>query len=484
MKETDHTEDLLQNVFKDSKERIVVLNEDGSILSANPACEKLFGYKSGELTGKNIQILEYTETENHSNIIALREKKQELERYSKQLETKVQERTHELMATVQKLVETNLNLEEQLLITEQAKKIALVSKALTSEIAKNFPKGFIVVINRELKVEFVEGEALDLLGLRTTIYEGLSIDQLTLFSKPRRDLIKDNIIKTLSGQHLSFETKFKKSYFSINTIPLYDEKNEIVSALHVYSDISSQKEIEFNFQIAFKKEKELNDLKSSFISLASHEFRTPLSAILTSAILIGKINKQGKQVKLEKYLAQIERNVNHLVVILNDFLSLGKLEEGKVEAVSEQFDIIKFSKDLVKEITIGQKKKQTIKMTNTIATLVVNLDSKLLRHILMNFLTNASKYSPNGSNIVLKITKNEEKVLIQVKDKGIGIPEEDQKYLFQRFFRAKNAVNIEGTGLGLNIVKNYIKLMDGEIGFKSELNKGTTFWVELPIYKI
>ena len=419
--------------------------------------------------------------ENHNNSITIRENKLQLEKYTQKLEEKVQERTQEVMATVQKLVETNLNLEDQLLITEQAEKNALASKALTSEIAKNFPKGLIVVIGKDLKVQFVEGEALDQLGLRKTIYENLLIDDLTLFSAQRKVLIIDNILKTLSGQHLTFEVKYKKSYFSINTTPLYDENKQIVSALHVYNDISVQKEIEFNLHNTIKKEKELNDLKSRFVSLASHEFRTPLSAILTSAILIGKLNEQDQVKKRERYLAQIERNVNHLVVILNDFLSLSKLEEGEVIAKRKSFDIIKFSEALTNETNIGLKKDQTITMTNCCETLFVNLDPKLLRHVLMNLLSNASKYSSKGSNIDFEISKNLGKVLIQVTDSGIGIPKEEQSYLFQRFFRAKNAENIEGTGLGLNIVKNYTELMGGDIGFKSELNKGTSFWVEFPI---
>ncbi len=429
----------------------------------------------------NLTHLASIAIEHHNNILTLGENRKELERYSKELEERVEERTQEVLATVKKLVETNLNLEDQLLITEQAQKIALANKALAYEIAKNFPKGLIVAFNKELEVEFVEGEALNMLGLKQTIYEGLSINDLTLFSSPRKLLVKENILKTLSGQHLSFETKFKKNYFSINTIPLFDENNEIVRALHVYNDITSQKEVEFNFQKALKKEKELNDLKSSFISVASHEFRTPLSAILTSAILIGKQNREGKEEKRERYLDQIERNVNHLVVILNDFLSLGKLDEGKVVPIQESFDLIEFSSSLVKETIIGLKKDQTITILKDIETLFINLDVKLLRHVLMNLLNNASKYSPPGSNISLKIFKKHDNVLIQISDKGIGIPEEEQSNLYQRFFRATNAVNIEGTGLGLNIVKNYTELMGGSLTFKTKINKGSIFTVEFPI---
>ena len=481
MKNASQNKDLFKNMFEDSKKAMIILNEDGAIFSANSACEHLYGYNAGGLNGKNIEILTNIEPKNLNNPNILQGKEQNLERYSKHLEEIVQERTHDLMATIQKLVETNLNLEDQLLITERAQKTALANKSLISEIAKNFPKGLIVVISKDLKVEFVEGEALDLLGIREKIYDGLSIDDFTLFSNPRKLLVKENILKTLSGQHLSFETKYKKSYFSTNTIPLSDENNEITSALHVYTDITKQKEIEFKFQIALKKEKQLNQLKSNFISLASHEFRTPLSAILTSTILIGKINEQGKEQKIEKYLEKIERNINHLVVILNDFLSLSKLDEGKVVPVRESFDLIEFSKSLIKEPKIALRKGQTVTIYNTLDTLRATLDVNLLRHVLINFLSNASKYSSEGSNIDLNISKKQENVFIQISDQGIGIPEDDQIHIFKRFFRAKNAANIEGTGLGLNIVKNYTELMGGTIKFKSNINKGTTFYLEFPI---
>ena len=471
----------LQKISGDLKKGILAVRAEVAISLINPSCEEILKYNSEELIGKNDMKLSNPEEEIIENISTLQKKKKALESYSKQLEDKVQHRTHELMATIQKLVQTNLNLEEQLLITDIAKKEALTSKILTSKIAKYFPRGLILVIDKNLNVQFVEGEALDKLRIREKIYEGLDIHHIDLFSKYRKILIKENILKTLSGQHLSFEIKYKKYYFSVNTTPLYGDNGEVISALHVYNDISDQKNMEFGFQNALIKEKELNDLKSRFISMASHEFRTPLSAILTSAILIGKQNTESTGHTSEKYVEQIERNVNHLTVILNDFLSLSKIEEGEVEAFPQLFDIIAFCEDLLKETTIGLKKKQTIKMSTTIETLIVNLDSKLLRHLLLNLLTNAAKYSSEGLVIDLNIFQKNDNVMIEVIDTGIGIPEEEQKFLFQRFFRAKNASDIEGTGLGLNIAKNYAQLMNGNIGMNSQLNKGSTFWVELPI---
>ncbi|MDD3721121.1 MAG: PAS domain S-box protein [Lutibacter sp.] len=421
--------------------------------------------------------------ENHNNSITIQENRLELEKYAQNLEKKVQERTQEVMSTVQKLVESNLNLEDQILITKLAEGEAITSKSIASEIAKNFPNGFVAVMNKDSKILFAEGDALTQLGLKQIFYEGITVDDIPLFSETQKALIKENITKTLAGQHHSFEVNYQGRYFAVNTAPLVDENNKISNALHVYSDISQQKEVEFAIQNALIKERELNELKSRFVSMASHEFRTPLSAILTSAILIGKQNGQGKEQKREKYVTQIEKNVNNLVVILNDFLSLSKLEEGKVVAIPKRFDLISFFKILVEESNIGLKKNQTISINSPNEELFVHLDVKLLKHIINNLLSNASKYSPEASSIYLKILQNQENVVIQITDQGIGIPEEEQKYLFARFFRAKNAANIEGTGLGLNIVKQYTTLMGGTIEFKSGINKGTTFSVELPIHK-
>ncbi|WP_299111299.1 PAS domain S-box protein [uncultured Winogradskyella sp.] len=419
--------------------------------------------------------------EKNNNTIVLKESKKQLEIYAKQLEEKVKERTQEVMATVQELVVTNLNLEDQIQITKQAESETIISKSITTAIAKNFPKGIIAVVNKDFQLVLAEGEALNKLGFKSLVFEDMMLDDLSFFSEERKTILKQYISKTLSGTNLSFEIEYKNRYFSVNTAPLFDENNQVSNALMVYNDISEQKEIEFRIQNALKKEQELNQLKSRFVSTASHEFRTPLSAILTSAILIRKQNGYGTEVKREKYVLQIEQNVNHLVTILNDFLSLSKLEEGKTKAVKEHFEIINFVKILINESKVTLKKAQQINFNSSLLHLIVNLDAKLLRQIITNLISNASKYSSVNSIINFKISKNNDKVLIEIRDSGIGIPQEEQDQLFNRFFRANNAINIEGTGLGLNIAKHYTELMDGTISFKSKLNEGTTFCVELPI---
>ena len=418
--------------------------------------------------------------EQHNNTIALRENEKQLELYTQKLEEKVQERTQEVMATVQKLVESNLNLEDQIRITKNAEGAALAEKALSSAIAKNFPKGIITVVNNKFEIVLAEGEALDELGYKEQIVEGMTIDAIATFSENRKARLKNYVSSTLAGNHLYFEENYKDKYFSVNTTPLYDENKTAKSALIVYSDISEQKKVEMDMQLALKKEQDLNELKSRFISMASHEFRTPLSVILTSSILIERQNAMGLYAKNKKYIKKILNNVNNLEIILNDFLCLGKLDEGKIVPTLEYLDVIQFSRSLVEEIELHIKKGQTITITNSDNTLPVRLDPKLLRHILTNLLSNATKYSPENTDIRLELLNNHETVSIALTDHGIGIPEEEQENLFQRFFRAKNAANIEGTGIGLNIVKRYVELMQGKVTFKSKLNQGSTFTVELP----
>ncbi len=413
--------------------------------------------------------------EKENTSILLQENKIQLEKYAIELEQRVQERTQEVMATVQKLVETNFTLEDQIIKAQKAETLAKTSSRIASEIAKNFPNGFVGVVDSDLRVLFAEGEGLIQLGLGQFLQDGMYIDDIPNLAEEQKVMLKNDVYQTLNGERLAYEINYEDRYFSVNTVPLIDDDNQIRNSLHVYSDISQQKEVEFSIQKALEKERELNSLKSRFISMASHEFRTPLSAIMTSAILIGKQNNFEEKIKREKYVAQIEKNVNHLTEILNDFLSIGKLDEGKLILNLEKFDVISFAHVFLKDSFIGQKKDQNILLVNFEEAIFAALDRKLLTHILNNLLSNAAKYSPVGSQIELKIYQSENKVLFEITDNGMGIPKEEQTHIFTRFFRAKNVSNIEGTGLGLNIVKHYTELMGGTVSFVSEINKDTTF---------
>ena len=234
---------------------------------------------------------------------------------------------------------------------------------------------------------------------------------------------------------------------------------------------------------ALEKEMELNELKSRFVAMASHEFRTPLSTILSSVALVEKYNDPSHSEDKTRHINRIRSTVKNLTNILNDFLSLDKLEGRLVRVNPAVFRLDKFCAEVVEEIRVVAKPGQQINYLYAAMVREVNMDQNLLRNILNNLLNNAIKYSPENSLIDFAISDNSNELTISVKDCGIGIPEEDRPFMFDRFFRAKNSSNIQGTGLGLNIVKRYIDLMDGSIDFTSEVNKGTTFTVKLPLRK-
>jgi two-component system, LuxR family, sensor kinase FixL len=232
--------------------------------------------------------------------------------------------------------------------------------------------------------------------------------------------------------------------------------------------------------LSLEKEKELGQLKSRFVSMASHEFRTPLSAIQLSVSLIDKYAETFNSTNIIKHVSKIKNAVGNLTTILNDFLSLEKLEAGKIQPSFSSFDLVKLGEEITEEMQVVAKQNQNIIYQHTGTSSVINLDQNLLKNCIFNLISNAIKYS--GENTFIEFnTEINENCIITVKDNGIGIPEADQKYLFEAFFRAHNTGNISGTGLGLNIVARYARLMNGKVDFKSSINQGTLFTITFPI---
>jgi PAS domain S-box-containing protein len=233
---------------------------------------------------------------------------------------------------------------------------------------------------------------------------------------------------------------------------------------------------------ALNKEKMLNEIKGRFVSMASHEFRTPLSTVLSSASLLSRYTTTDDQDKRNRHIEKIKNSVKHLNDILEDFLSLGKLDEGKVSIQTVVFDLPEFINDVADEMRGFAKKDQQIEYTHQGDSMVYS-DKKLLKNILINLIGNALKFSNEGCPVIIQSSNNGDLAVISISDRGIGISKDDLEHLFSSFFRAANAINIQGTGLGLHIVKRYVDLLNGEVKVESELNKGTTITLTIPVTK-
>lgn len=248
-------------------------------------------------------------------------------------------------------------------------------------------------------------------------------------------------------------------------------------------EIKRRKEAENRIKNALQKEKELNELKTKFLSLVSHEFKTPLSGILTSVVLLGKYKLEEQQEKREKHLSTIKNKVHYLDNILNDFLSIERLESGKVNYKFSTFSLSKLINEVVYNANVTLKTGQELHYPQDIENISLHQDEKILELVLSNLLSNAIKYSPENTHINFETETNGNKITFKVTDQGMGIPKKDQKHIFERYFRAENALLNQGTGIGLNIAKVHLENLGGSINFNSKENVGTEFIVELPIIK-
>ena len=230
---------------------------------------------------------------------------------------------------------------------------------------------------------------------------------------------------------------------------------------------------------ALEKEKQLNEIKSRFVSMASHEFRTPLSAVLSSAALISKYTKEDEQEKRKKHIDRIKDSVKNLNDILEDFLSLGKLDEGRISTDPSEFNLREMITETLADVKVVLKPGQKFDFIYE-GEEKINVDKNLLRNILINLISNAAKFSEEDTPITISATSDNEKNSITVSDKGIGISAKDQEHLFTMFYRASNVTNIQGTGLGLHIVKRYLDLINGTVNLQSTLGKGTSITITFP----
>lgn len=257
-----------------------------------------------------------------------------------------------------------------------------------------------------------------------------------------------------------------------------DKLQEVNSDLE--QEIHKRKLAENKIKAALQKEKELSDLKTKFLSMVSHEFKTPLSGILTSVMLAGKYTREDQQDKRDKHLGTIRSKVHYLDNILSDFLSIERMEMGKVNYKFTSFSLSKLVNEVIYNANVTLKSGQEINYPQELKEVILRQDEKIVELVLSNLLGNAIKYSSEDTHIDFEVEVEDKRIIFRVRDQGIGIPEKDQKHIFERYFRAENALLDQGTGIGLNIAKVHLENLGGTISFESKENSGTTFTVYLP----
>jgi two-component system sensor kinase FixL len=529
----------LQAIIKSASDGIIIINEEGLIELINDAACNLFNYSANDLIGKNISMLMEHQHASHHNrylknylktgikkiigigrevggkksdgsVFPVRLSISEAQLHDRVVFTGIihdltqEKKAAEALKSEKEKAQMYFDLANTItVVLDHAGVIQLANKkgieilgytekellgkywwdffALDSEKAESFKKVFANGYHSEF--DFFENELIAKSG-QTIIVSWRNAPILNK-SKNLTGLI-------CSGVDITQQRKIENRILELNseleervderTEELADAVNQLLEInKQLQHEIKERKTAENNLRKAFKKEKDLNELKSRFVSMASHEFRTPLSTILSSADLIEAYQQPEQQEKREKHINRIKSSVTNLTSILNDFLSLSKLEEGQTAIKINEIEIIDFFVQVIDEIKTQLKPGQRIIFhPEPLSHTIFSTDKGILKNILFNLTSNAIKYSSTKGEIQIKVALNQKNLEVSVVDNGIGIPIEEQAFLFTRFFRAHNAENIQGTGLGLNIVKRYIEILKGTLHFESQENVGSTFSFKIP----
>lgn len=246
------------------------------------------------------------------------------------------------------------------------------------------------------------------------------------------------------------------------------------------NNLEKREILEAQLEEALSKEKEINELKTRFIATVSHEFRTPLTAILSSSQMLELYSHKWSPEKIKGHYQLIEETIKYLTELLDDVLTISRADRENVEHEPEPSDIKELMNSFINEAKSNDTEGHAVELTINGCT-YVEVDSKLLRYTVVNLLSNAFKYSPKNYPVSLNVLIKNNTMEVIVTDKGIGIPEDEVKHIFEAFYRTKNSIGIKGTGLGLNIAKRSVETMGGTIEVRSEIEKGTTFKLRIPV---
>lgn len=343
----------------------------------------------------------------------------------------------------------------------------------------------LIVTNTSGLIKTVNRLTEDLFGYTQKELINQPISQLISNAKLLQDsrkLLSSNPSEFIKDVEVNCPTKTgEQIWISFSCSAIQTEIEGLQNFVYIGRDISERKQVEAQMIQAIERERELRELKSDFVSMASHEFRTPLTAIFSSTELLQHYGNIWSEDKKLKHYHRIEAAVQRMTGLLDDVLLYSKAEAGKLTFNPAPIILKNLCNDLVEELQLGIGINHNLTFFCSELCNNACMDEKLLLHILTNLLSNAIKYSPANSTIIFNCSCEQKEVIFEIKDEGIGIPIEDQEQLFESFHRAKNVGDTPGTGLGLAIVKKSVELHSGSITVESQVGVGTTFRVTLPL---
>lgn len=355
-------------------------------------------------------------------------------------------------------------------------------------LAKNFPNGAVLLFDHNLRHTIADGTGLAPMNLSKTLLEGRTLWEV--FPPDIAQLLEPYYRNALSGTADSIEMSMHDRIYLVQVTPLKDNHGECFAGMVTTQDITKYKRVEQEIRNALEKEKQLNELKSRFITMASHEFRTPLATILGSSEILRHFGNKCSEEKRLKHYTRIQTGVEQMTRLLDDVLLIGRAEAGRVPFKPVPIDLGSFCENLSEELQISTAYKQNIVLRTQFHPPLeaahrpmIEADERLLRQILTNLLSNAIKYSHPGGIVDFSIMLEGASVSFRISDRGIGIPADDLPRLFEQFHRAGNVGTTQGTGLGLSIVKKSVELHGGSISINSVVNEGTTFLVTMPTHQ-
>jgi len=360
---------------------------------------------------------------------------------------------------------------------ERIQTAEIIADKITSTVMITDPQRKIMWVNKAF--ENTTGYKLEeVIGKDPKFLHGpeTNKEEAKLFSKKLRLKIP------CSAELLNYTKNGIKYWSQINVTPVFDEHNNLKSYISVQNDVTALKNAELNTKNALTKEKELNELKSQFVSIASHEIRTPLASIQSSSDLIQMFISADEipKDKIKRHLEKISSQIFRLSSIMSNLLTIGKINLDKFSLNKNEVDIEKFIQKIIADFFTINPDGRSVKFCSTGKKRKSDVDKVLMSQVITNLIGNAIKYSKDRSGPEVLLEYLPDNFRISIKDYGIGIPEDQLAHIYDSFFRARNVENIQGTGLGMVIVKKFVEMHKGIIEVDSVENKGTTFRLTFP----